>query len=151
MVSAVPEDGLPKYVWAVDRKGRAYAARSFPSRSPSPEPGTPNTTEDLVRRSARLRMAPRRHNLRRMAMTAPAFDTLATARDLEAAGLERRQAEAVVSAIGNAGDRATTKADLAALRAGSCRALWIQGGAIVAALLAGIAPALAGSIAGAGR
>ena len=52
-----------------------------------------------------------------MAMTAPAFDALATARDLEAAGFERRQAEAVASAIGNAGDRATTKADLADLRA----------------------------------
>ena len=88
-----------------------------------------------------------------MAMTAPAFDTLATARDLEAAGLERRQAEAVASAIGNVGDRATTKADLAALRADFCRALWMQGGAIVAAsaALAGVAFALAGLIAGAGR
>ena len=91
------------------------------------------------------------------AMTAPAFDTLATARDLEAAGLERRQAEAVASAIGNAGDRTTAKADLAALRAALradfYRTLWIQGGAIVAtiAALAGIAFALAGLIAGAGR
>ena len=81
-----------------------------------------------------------------MAMTAPAFDTLATARDPEAAGLERRQAEAVASAIGNAGDRATTKADLAALRADFYRALWIQGGAIVATIAA-----LAGLIAGAGQ
>ena len=89
-----------------------------------------------------------------MAMTAPAFDTLATACDLEAAGLERRQAEAVASAIGNAGDRATTKADLAALRADPradfYRASWIQGGAVGAALLAASA-ALAGLIAGAGQ
>lgn len=106
-------------------------------------------------------MAPRRHSLRRMAMAAPASDTLATARDLEPAGLERRQAESqaqsVASAIGNAGDRATTKADLAALRADPradfYRALWIQGGAIAAASAApaGIAFALAGLIAGAGR
>ena len=27
MVSAVPEDGLPKHVWAVDREGRAYEAK----------------------------------------------------------------------------------------------------------------------------
>ena len=50
-----------------------------------------------------------------MAMTASAFDTLTTARDLEAAGFERRQAEAVASAIGNAGDRSATKADLGQL------------------------------------
>ncbi len=85
-----------------------------------------------------------------MAMTAPAFDTLAPACDLETAGLERRQAEAVASAIGNAGDRATPKAGLAALRADLradfYRALWIQGGAIGAA-----SAALAGLIAGAGR
>ena len=80
-----------------------------------------------------------------MAMTAPAFDTLAMARKLKATGLERRQVEAV-AAIGNAGDRATTKADLAALRAGFSRALWIQGGAIVAAIAV-----LAGLIAGAGQ
>ena len=87
-----------------------------------------------------------------MAMTAPAFDTRATARDLEAAGLlSAGKPEAGASAIGNAGDRATTKADLAVLRADSCRASWMQGGAIVAALLAGIASALAGLIAGAGR
>ena len=27
MVSAVRADGLPKYVWAVDREGRAYEAK----------------------------------------------------------------------------------------------------------------------------
>ena len=88
-----------------------------------------------------------------MAIAAPAFDTLTTARDLEAAGLERRQAEAVASAIGNAGGHVATKADLEhlATRADLYRALWIQAGAIVAAIaaLAGIAFALAGAIAGA--
>ena len=95
-----------------------------------------------------------------MAIAAPAFDTLTTARDLEAAGLERRQAEAVASAIGNAGGHVATKADLEhlatgtdleRLRADLYRALWIQAGAIVAAIaaLAGIAFALAGVIAGA--
>ena len=81
-----------------------------------------------------------------MAIAAPAFDTLTTARDLEAAGLERRQAEAVASAIGNAGGHAATKADLEhlATRAGLYRALWIQAGAIVVAIAA-----LAGVIAGA--
>ena len=88
-----------------------------------------------------------------MAIAAPAFDTLSTARGLEAAGLGRRQAEAVASAIGNAGGHAATKADLEhlATRADLYRALWIQAGAIVAAIaaLAGIAFALAGAIAGA--
>ena len=27
MMSAVPEDGLPKYVWAVDREGHAFEAK----------------------------------------------------------------------------------------------------------------------------
>ena len=78
-----------------------------------------------------------------MAMTAsaPAFDTLPHARRLKAAVGADAHAEAG-AAIGNAGDRATTKADLAALRAGFSRALWIQGGAIAA---------LAGLIAGAGQ
>ena len=76
-----------------------------------------------------------------MAMTAPAFDTLATARKLKEAGGADAHAEAG-AAIGNAGDRATTKADLAALRAGFSRALWIRGGAVAA---------LAGLIAGAGQ
>ena len=65
-----------------------------------------------------------------MAIAAPAFDMLAAARDLEAAGLERRQAEAVASAIGNAGGHAATKADLEHLATGTdlYRALWIQAG-----------------------
>ena len=76
-----------------------------------------------------------------------AFDTLTAARDLEAAGIERRQAEAIAKAINHGDERAATKADLAtaiaelkadnaSLRADLYRALWIQGGAIVAILTA---------------
>lgn len=43
-------------------------------------------------------------------------DTLRTARDLEAAGFERRQAEAIASAMAQADKQAATKADIAALR-----------------------------------
>ena len=50
-------------------------------------------------------------------MTATAFDTLSTARDLEAAGFERRQAEALAGAVRQASatdrDALATKADLA--------------------------------------
>ena len=52
-------------------------------------------------------------------MTTTAFDTLATARDLEAAGVERRQAEAIAGAVRQAvsADRGelVTKVDLADL------------------------------------
>ena len=44
------------------------------------------------------------------------LDTLRTARNLEAAGLERRQAEAIVAAISQADEQAATKADIAALK-----------------------------------
>ena len=80
-------------------------------------------------------------------MTASTFDTLSAAQDLEAAGSERRQAEAIAKAINHGDERAATKADLAtaiaelkadnaSLRADLYRALWIQGGAIVAILTA---------------
>ena len=80
-------------------------------------------------------------------MTASTFDTLSAAQDLEAAGIERRQAEAIAKAINHGDERAATKADLAtaiaelkadnaSLRADLYRALWIQGGAIVAILTA---------------
>ncbi len=52
-------------------------------------------------------------------MTAAAFDTLSTARDLEAAGFERQQAEAIAGAVRQASaadrDALATKADLADL------------------------------------
>ena len=68
-------------------------------------------------------------------MTSPSFDTFSAARALEAAGVERPQAEAIVSAIGHSGEY-TTKADLVALEARMYRALWIQGGAVVGILTA---------------
>ena len=54
--------------------------------------------------------------LGRMAMTASAFDTLATARKLKAAGVAEAQveayAEAITSAVHNGRDDLATKADL---------------------------------------
>ena len=68
-------------------------------------------------------------------MPSPRFDTFSAARALEAAGVERPQAEAIASAIGHSGEFAT-KADLAAFESRMYRALWIQGGAIVAIITA---------------
>ena len=45
-------------------------------------------------------------------MSAAAFDTLSAAQDLEAAGFERPQAEAIARAINHHDERAATKADL---------------------------------------
>ena len=45
-------------------------------------------------------------------MTATTFDTLTVARDLEAAGFERRQAEAIAKAVHHGDERNVTKADL---------------------------------------
>ena len=53
-------------------------------------------------------------------MSAAAFDTLTAARDLEAAGIERRQAEAIAGTVRTAAadrDALATKADLAEIRA----------------------------------
>ena len=83
-------------------------------------------------------------------MNSPPFDTFSAARALEAAGVERTQAEAIASAIGQNGEHAT-KADIAmlegrlesrlasaisGLEARMYRALWIQGGTIVAIVTA---------------
>ena len=43
------------------------------------------------------------------------LDTHATIRDLEAAGFESKQAEAIVSAIARVGEQVATKADIARL------------------------------------
>ena len=82
-------------------------------------------------------------------MNAATFDTHQAVRRLEAAGIETRHAEAIVSEMRDVGagaldrdQRATkadleplaTKAELAGLEARMYRALWIQGGAIVAIL-----------------
>ena len=79
-------------------------------------------------------------------MIATGFDALAAARDIEAAGLERAQAEAIVGAMRQAAvaDRGelATKADLetglANLRADLYRALWIQTGVIAGAIVAAV-------------
>ena len=73
-------------------------------------------------------------------MAASTFDALAATRDLEAAGIERRQAEAIAEGMREAAgaDRAelATKADLAELRADLYRALWIQAAALIGTQLA---------------
>ena len=86
-------------------------------------------------------------------MASPSFDTFSAARALEAAGVERTQAETIASAIASHGDIATKhdigalKADISnlelrmdarisSLEARMYRALWIQGGAIVGIITA---------------
>ena len=79
------------------------------------------------------------------------FDTLAATRDLEAAGIERRHAEAVIGVVGASRAELATKADLdtglagvraevralrSDVRADLYRALWIQTGAIVGVVVA---------------
>ena len=65
-------------------------------------------------------------------------DTLTITRQLVAAGFDRQQAEAVADALREANRDYVTKADLRAelaiLRADLYRALWLQTGAIVAAI-----------------
>ena len=82
-------------------------------------------------------------------MNSPSFDALSAARALEAAGVERAQAEAIASATGRSGENATKadvstlgselsaiRTDTSNLEARMYRALWIQGGAIVAIVTA---------------
>ena len=77
-------------------------------------------------------------------MSTATFDTLTTVRELEAAGVERRQAEAHAEALRRAvsadRDELATKADLAELRAATradlYRALWIQAAALIGAQIA---------------
>ena len=77
------------------------------------------------------------------------FDTLTAARELEAAGMDRKQAEAVAQAIRAGQGELATSADLSALEAPLTatlyRALWVQAAGIIAAIaaLAGIAVGLA--------
>ena len=66
-----------------------------------------------------------------------AFDTHKVVKDLKRTGFNDEQAEAVVSAVGEAvGETVATKADLEALatKADLYRVLWIQTGAILAAV-----------------
>lgn len=73
-------------------------------------------------------------------MSANTFNPLAVARDLEAAGVERKQAEAHAEALRQAvnadRDDLATKADIAALEGRIYRALWMQGAAIAGLILA---------------
>ncbi len=82
-------------------------------------------------------------------MTTAAFDTLTCARRLKAAGVDEAQAEAVRDAIaeGVASLRADLKTETASLRAGLkteianlradlYRAMWMQAGVVVAAIVA---------------
>lgn len=70
----------------------------------------------------------------------PATDTLRTAETLTEAGVPERQAAAHARAIDEAMAEAVgslaTRADLTALRADMYRALWIQGGVIIGAVVA---------------
>ena len=76
-----------------------------------------------------------------------ATDTLRTAETLTEAGVPKRQAaaharaidEAMAEAVGDLvtrADLAVVRTDLAALRADMYRALWIQGGVIIGAVVA---------------
>ena len=71
-------------------------------------------------------------------MSTAAFDTLTATQDLEAAGIERRQAEAIARVVNRGDERAATKVDLDALesrmRADLYHALRIQGVGIVAVI-----------------
>ena len=77
-------------------------------------------------------------------MTASTFNPLEAARDLKAAGIEAEHAEAIAEGMRRAvsadRDEFATRADLAALEAHMTttlyRALWFQGGAIIAILTA---------------
>ena len=77
-------------------------------------------------------------------MTASTFNPLEAARDLKAAGIEAEHAEAIAEGMRRAvsadRDEFATKADLASLEARMTatlyRALWFQGGAIIAILTA---------------
>ena len=50
-------------------------------------------------------------------MSSRRYDALGTARDLEATGIEREQAEAIAQAIGRDGERLATKDDIERLEA----------------------------------
>ena len=60
-------------------------------------------------------------------MSTATFDTHAAVRDLEATGLDTRQAEAIATAIRNAHGNLATKADLASVRADLAIIRWVVG------------------------
>ena len=71
-------------------------------------------------------------------MSTATFDTLTAARDLEAAGIERRQAEAIAEGMRRAAD--ADRGELVILGE-FYRTLWIQAAALIGAQIA-----IAGSI-----
>ena len=66
-------------------------------------------------------------------MNASTFDTLSAARNLEAAGIERAQAEAIAGAMRDA--QGADRGDLAT-RGELYRALWLQTAALIGAQIA---------------
>ena len=87
-------------------------------------------------------------------MTTAVFDTLKASRDLKAAGIDETHAEAIVTTVAGAfedtvatkadlkieigavrSELSEVKADIANLKAEVFRALWIQGGGIVALIV----------------
>ena len=76
-------------------------------------------------------------------MATATFDTRQAVRKLQAAGFAENQADAVVDTLADAfsdtvatkADVADLKAEIANLRAEMFRALWIQGGGIVALIV----------------
>ena len=58
-------------------------------------------------------------------MSAAAFDTLKAARDFEAAGVERGQAEAIASVIRAGQDDLATRSDTTAIKAALAGLRWI--------------------------
>ena len=80
-----------------------------------------------------------RNERSRMPAVAYTFDTLAAARDLEAAGIDRVQAEAIVALHVRSGEQLATKRDLEPLATKAF--VWQVAGAIIlanAALTAGL-------------
>ncbi|MXZ33908.1 MAG: hypothetical protein F4X19_02155 [Acidobacteria bacterium] len=72
-------------------------------------------------------------------MTTYTLDSHATIRELEAAGMDSRQAEAVVAALSRSDVELATKADhieITDLKSEFFRALWIQGAGLVGIQLA---------------
>ncbi len=87
-------------------------------------------------------------------MPTTAFDTLTAAGQLEDAGIETRQAKAIVTVIRQSGEAVATKSDLtelkgemtaamSELKAEIFRALWIQGIGLVGAVTALMGAAVA--------
>lgn len=76
-------------------------------------------------------------------MPTTAFDTLTAASQLEDAGIETRQAKAIVTVIRQSGEAVATRADVTEVRGDVFRALWIQGiglpGAVTVLLGAAVA------------